>query len=225
MAKQNHYEVLNLPKTASTDEVKTAYRKLAKQWHPDRFPEGAEKQEAEEKFQALTEAYNTLSDETLRRRYDEGDEEDKVTLENLSQSDQAKLFFHNGVQQFKKEAYAEAADYFSQAAKLQPEVAKYHSHVGLAFSKIPAKYKEAVEAYEKAFAIEPYKYSLLIDVGRIYKNANMPLKAKKKFEEVLRWDKGNPTAQQELLEVYELLGQKRPKTFLDSIASVLKKKV
>ncbi|MFN7973460.1 MAG: hypothetical protein U0166_14115 [Acidobacteriota bacterium] len=39
----------------------------------------------------------------------------------------------------------------------------------------------------------------------------MPLKAKKKFEEVLRWDKGNPTAQQELLEVYEPWARRGPR--------------
>lgn len=222
---QNHYEVLGLPKTANADEIKAAYRKLAKQWHPDRFAEGPEKEDAEVKFQAFTEAYNILSDPNLRKRYDQGDLEDKqVSLEDLDQNQQAKLFFANGVNQFRDGDYAAAADYFGQAVKIQPEVAKYHAHVGEACSKIPARYKEAVAAYEKALEIEPYNYRWHISLGRIYKQSNMPLRAKKCFEEVMRWDEGNATAGKELIEIQDILDAGRKKGFFEGIVSVLKRK-
>ena len=66
MAK-NYYEILGVPKTASSDEIKAAYRKLAKQYHPDLHP--GDKANAE-KFKEINEANAVLSDETKRKQYD-----------------------------------------------------------------------------------------------------------------------------------------------------------
>ena len=225
MAEVNHYKVLGLDRTATADEIKATYRGLAKKWHPDRFPEGPEREEAEEKFQAFTEAYNILSDPNLRKRYDEGELDDKqVNLEDLDTHQQAKLFFANGVNLFREDRFAEAADYFSQAVKIQPEVAKYHAHVGEAYSRLPSKLKEAVVAYEKALEIEPYNYRWHISLGRIYRAAKMPIRAKKSFEEVLRWDDGNAVAMRELAQLDEEIDGGRKKGFLEGIVSALKKK-
>jgi molecular chaperone DnaJ len=71
MAKLNQrdfYEVLSVARTASVDEIKSAYRKAALKWHPDRNPQN--KQEAEVKFRGATEAYSVLSDPQKRQVYD-----------------------------------------------------------------------------------------------------------------------------------------------------------
>ena len=67
-AKLDFYEVLSVSRTATGDEIKSAYRKAALKWHPDRNPEN--KQVAEEKFRQATEAYAVLSDEQKRAAYD-----------------------------------------------------------------------------------------------------------------------------------------------------------
>jgi molecular chaperone DnaJ len=67
MAKSDYYDVLGIGKTAAKDEIKAAYRKLALQYHPDRNPDN---KEAEDKFKEATEAYEVLSDEDKRARYD-----------------------------------------------------------------------------------------------------------------------------------------------------------
>ncbi|MDO5760660.1 MAG: molecular chaperone DnaJ [Bacteroidota bacterium] len=68
MAKRDFYEVLGVNKSASEDEIKKAYRKLALKYHPDRNPGD---KEAEEKFKEAAEAYSVLSDKDKRARYDQ----------------------------------------------------------------------------------------------------------------------------------------------------------
>jgi len=66
--KRDYYEVLGVAKGATDQEIKSAYRKLALQHHPDRNPDA--KEEAEEKFKEITEAYSVLADGEKRAAYD-----------------------------------------------------------------------------------------------------------------------------------------------------------
>lgn len=67
MSKRDYYEVLGLSKDASKDEIKKAYRKLARKYHPD----VSEEENASEKFKEAKEAYETLSDQQKRAQYDQ----------------------------------------------------------------------------------------------------------------------------------------------------------
>ncbi len=68
MAKRDYYEVLGVSKSASADEVKKAYRKMALKYHPDKNPDDAE---AEAKFKEAAEAYEVLRDPQKKQRYDQ----------------------------------------------------------------------------------------------------------------------------------------------------------
>src|SRR5579862_616207 len=65
---KDYYSVLGVPKGAPEKDIKSAYRKLARKWHPDQNPENPK--EAEEKFKELSEAYEVLGDPEKRRKYD-----------------------------------------------------------------------------------------------------------------------------------------------------------
>ena len=66
--KRDYYETLGIDKGANQDEIKKAYRKMAKQYHPDMNPGNAE---AEQKFKEVNEAYSVLSDEEKKSKYDQ----------------------------------------------------------------------------------------------------------------------------------------------------------
>ena len=65
--KRDYYEVLGVTRSASEQEIKSAYRKLALQYHPDRNPNNPD---AEERFKECTEAYTVLADAEKRASYD-----------------------------------------------------------------------------------------------------------------------------------------------------------
>lgn len=67
--KRDYYEILGVSKTATDSEIKSAYRKMALKWHPDKNPDN--KTEAEAKFKEINEAYQVLSDKQKRQTYDQ----------------------------------------------------------------------------------------------------------------------------------------------------------
>ena len=67
----DYYAVLGLKKTCTPKQIKSSYRKLALQYHPDKVKDEADKEEAEEKFIAISQAYSVLSDEKKRKIYDQ----------------------------------------------------------------------------------------------------------------------------------------------------------
>ena len=68
MVKRDYYEVLGLSRESSLGEIKKAYKRLARQYHPDRNPDNPS---AEEKFKEASEAYAILSDQEKRALYDQ----------------------------------------------------------------------------------------------------------------------------------------------------------
>ncbi|KAG0235610.1 hypothetical protein BGW41_000711 [Actinomortierella wolfii] len=71
---KDYYKILGVPRSATKREIKKAFRKLAVEWHPDTYKGDLPKDQVEKKMAALNEAYEVLSDDELRQRFDNGDD-------------------------------------------------------------------------------------------------------------------------------------------------------
>lgn len=83
--KVNYYKILGVPRSATTRDIKKAYHKLAKQYHPDKVENEDEKPAAEAMFKKVARAYEVLGDEDTRRRYDNGEDVDDPNAQKQQQ--------------------------------------------------------------------------------------------------------------------------------------------
>ena len=71
---RDYYKILGVPRSASPKEIKKAFRKLAQEWHPDKYSGDLPKEEVQKKMSEINQAYEVLSKEELKERYDRGDD-------------------------------------------------------------------------------------------------------------------------------------------------------
>ncbi|KAJ3013858.1 DnaJ sub C member 3 [Thoreauomyces humboldtii] len=81
-SKKDYYKILGVPRSATKQEIKKAYRKLAQQWHPDKYSGDLPADAVEKKMGELNEAYQTLSDDALRARVDNGEDPNDNNAQN-----------------------------------------------------------------------------------------------------------------------------------------------
>lgn len=84
--KRDYYKILNVPRNAQEDVIQKAYRKLAREWHPDKFSDPQQKEIAAKKFMDIAAAKEVLTDPEKRRQFDSG--EDPLDAEEQSQRQQ-----------------------------------------------------------------------------------------------------------------------------------------
>jgi tetratricopeptide (TPR) repeat protein len=141
------YEILGLKPGASQIEVKQAYRKLVKIWHPDRFFDQQEKQKAEERIKEINEAYNQLkySQPITANESSPGN----YTEIHIHRFD-AEAFYELGRENFSKKMYQEAIANFTHAIRLNPKYIKAYKYRGLICSELGYEYRATADLNKAA---------------------------------------------------------------------------
>ena len=196
--KLNYYEVLGVDRSATDQDIRERFRRLARENHPDRY-RGADKAEAERKFQTLTEAVNVLTNPTKRKQHDSELSTGVGKVADLGAV--AKAYVAKGVKAYKDGDMAAAYENFDMAVKHNPQDAKAFHYLALAASRIPAYTRQAVQAIETAVQREPMNAIFLKDAGMMCKRAGLVAKAERYFEESLKWDASNVEVQAALSEL------------------------
>src|SRR6187549_2861770 len=112
--KVNYYEILGVERSASDDEIRDRFRKLARENHPDRY-QGTDKATAERKFQTLTEAVNVLTSATRRKAHDS--ELSSVSKGPADIAQVGKAYLSMGAKAYKEGNFLAAYENFDMAAK------------------------------------------------------------------------------------------------------------
>lgn len=146
------YEILGLKAGASQVEVKQAYRKLVKIWHPDRFVDQQQKQQAEAKIKQINAAYNKVKGiiPTVEKSPPPPPKQSaKVSVNRWG----AETFYNWGVESVAKKEYEEAIAYFTQAIRLNPNYVEAYKYRGLVCSQLGYEYR-ATSDLNKAAQLE-----------------------------------------------------------------------
>ena len=197
--KINYYEVLGVERSASEQEIRDRFRKLARESHPDRY-KGNDKAEAERRFQTLTEAVNVLTNAAKRKQHDaELSPANKSGPIDFTQI--AKAYTARGVKAYKERDFRTAYEQFDMAVKHNAADAKAQHNLALAAAQIPGYTRQAVQAAEAAVQRDALNPQYLKDAGLLCKRAGLNAKAERYLEEAAKWDKDNAEIQMALAEL------------------------
>ncbi|BAZ19545.1 heat shock protein DnaJ domain-containing protein [Kalymmatonema gypsitolerans NIES-4073] len=141
------YSILGLKPGASPTEVKRAYRKLVKIWHPDRFSHPQKKQEAEQKIKQINEAYNKLKSDLPSSAHQPSQTKETKIYANRSN---AELFYNSGTENAKLGRYQEALTDFTHAIRLNPDYIEAYKYRGFICSLLGYEYRATADLNKAA---------------------------------------------------------------------------
>jgi curved DNA-binding protein CbpA len=175
LKEKNHFQVLELARSATTDVIRDQYFKLAKVFHPDRCAVmGAPEMRAaaEEVFRRINEAHTVLTNPEARKAYEEelDGAGDKKEVQNALE---AEFVFQKGVIFFRKKNYAEALHHFEEAFRLNPKEGEHQAWIAWTLFHDPKQKREqslarAKDLLLKAIKAAPQNATCHYYLGEVY---------------------------------------------------------
>ena len=178
----DYYQLLGVVPSSSPVEIRQAYARLARERHPDRFTDPAEKQRAQTAFQDITTAFNTLVNPRSRQEYDAA----RHRPQPRTPEDIARDAFERAQPLLEAGPLEEVVTLLRTAVHHAPDQAAYHAALGKALARVPQAAREAVQALEKATQLAPRSASAFADLATVLARQGMKLRAQKAMETALR---------------------------------------
>lgn len=200
---QDYYNILGVSPLATDTEIKNAYRRLAKECHPDKSFSAGHPILTNAQFDELNEAYHVLSDKKRRQDYDRIRSDKTGTLAETQDAKvlQAENSFRNGLKALKEENPRQAVSFLEWAVRYNPNKPIYRSKLGLAMAMAGEDMEKARASCERAIEMEMFNAAHYVDLAEVYLLAGLTEKAREKYKEALKWDPRNRTAAERLKEL------------------------
>ena len=217
---KDHYEVIDVARLATIDEIKNAYHALARRFHPDRFhqSEAGLRARVESAFARIAQAYETLSDQSLRTDYDAkrspkpGATAPKPATRAMDpngtkpsaptpDANRAETSFQHGLDALKRNRHDEAIRFLAEAAMLAPREARYRAHYGHALIRQSNTRRIAETELQAALSLEPENTSYRVMLAELYKQLGLQRRAEGELERALAADPKNEAARSLLLSL------------------------
>ncbi|MBS2030956.1 MAG: response regulator [Deltaproteobacteria bacterium] len=214
LKKKDYFQMLGVAPNASADAIKQAYFVLAKEYHPDRVYRSASAEVrnlANEIYQLLSTAYETLKDPEERERYvsDLAKGIKKDVSDEVSKILAAEGKFQRGEELLRKRQYSAAHDAFQEAVGLYDQEGEFHAFLGWTLFQTdprnPDVARRAMDDIERAIRLNPKVDKSYLFLGYIHKATGRPDKAEQQFERAIQC---NPDCTEALREL-RLLGKSK----------------
>jgi curved DNA-binding protein CbpA len=217
----DHYEVLEVARLATSEEIKSAYHDLARRFHPDRFHQGDPelRNRVESAFARIAQAYETLSEQSPRADYDakrspktaatarQKSATSAVGSNGAKQSapaanaNRAETSFQHGLKALTHNRNDEAIRFLAEAAMLAPREARYRAHYGHALIRQSNTRRIAETELQAALALEPENTRYRVMLAELYKQLGLRRRAEGELERALAADPKDEAARALLLSL------------------------
>ncbi len=185
MSVNDYYIVLEVPRDATSDQIRRRFRQLARERHPDRFPR-EEKPQAELHFQLLTQAANVLLDPDKRRGHDlelyQPEAHQRRQDERMT-----RMLLQRGQLAYRSKNYVEAVDLFERATSEDPKNAMAWYYLARACSHSRRWLSRGVTAIVTAAKLEPTNADFLQLAGDLCARAKMTKRAERYYIKAETW--------------------------------------
>lgn len=211
-APKDHYATLSLSRQASAEQVRSRFRALVRERHPDRF-QGREREQAEIDFQAITEAFNVLSSPERRRQHDS---ELSRPAAASAGSDAARLVrFHveAGLGFLRDGNQYGAIESFEQVVRIDPKQHQAWFQMAQALGLQKSYLERALAAATRAVELSPMNADYLKLAGRLHLEAGLLDKAERYYNGARTWGGDDPVVEKALEELQGRMKKAKPGLF------------
>ncbi len=200
------YELLGVSREATASEIRSAFMRLAREHHPDRFSVPEEKRQAQEHFKDLTAAFNTLSDAAARSQYDAEQARPKA----VSPAEVAALAYEQGLKLYAAQAFGDALEQLRIAVYHAPEQAGYQAAYGRVLARFPERAREAAEAFEQAIRLDARNAGYHAELAELLVGQGLRLRAQKLAAAARQLATNDPAVRERLARVERLCAAPPP---------------